>query len=309
MAKDEIKDEEIGGGQNSGTELEIPAQAEIAAYALPNEAQIAEYKKFLQNYEKFVNEMLKDGIDYGVIPGVEKPTLLKPGAEKLEKFFFLRSKKVLMNKEVSDGGKYISYTYQTNVFNRAGQIVATCEGTCNSKEKKYRWTTVFDNQATEEQKAAWKLEVRKSRAGKEYKVYVIEKTDCYDLENTIMKMAQKRSYVGAILEATNSSSRFTQDVEDMDIIDYGEHSTPAKAAAAETGKKIDPLFEKAKKNLAANTDKEKLADYRKKIEASTKYTPEQKAELFAIIDKLVSPAPAAAAPAAPAAEAKPEEKK
>src|SRR5690606_10420847 len=41
-------------------------------------------------------------------------------------------------------------------------------------------------------------------------------TDFHDLENTIMKMAQKRSYVGAILEATNSSSRFTQDVEDMD---------------------------------------------------------------------------------------------
>lgn len=268
---------------------EIP-QSQISAYNLPDEKQIQEYETFLKNYDAFVERMLKDGIDYGVIPGVEKPTLLKPGAEKLEKFFFLRSKKTLMNKEISDGGAYISYTYQTSVFNRAGQIVATCEGTCNSKEKKYRYQTVFDNQATEEQKKIGKLEVRRSRAGKEYKVYVIEKTDCYDLENTIMKMAQKRSYVGAILEATNSSSRFTQDVEDMDVIDYGDAATPAKAAAAEKGKKIDPVFEKAKKNLAANTDAEKLADYRKKIETSTKYNEEQKAELFKIIDDKIAAA-------------------
>lgn len=272
------------------TELAEVPQAEIGAYQLPNEKQIAEYETFLKNYDAFVERMLKDGIDYGVIPGVEKPTLLKPGAEKLEKFFFLRSKKTLMNKEISENGAYISYTYQTSVFNRAGQIVATCEGTCNSKEKKYRYQTVFDNQATEEQKKIGKLEVRKSRAGKDYKVYVIEKTDCYDLENTIMKMAQKRSYVGAILEATNSSSRFTQDVEDMDIIQYDDHATPAKAAAAEAGKKIDPVFEKAKKNLAANKDPEKLADYRKKIETSTKYNDEQKVELLKIIDDNIAAA-------------------
>lgn len=288
--KNNTTDEEIISGEKK-QEQEIsalPAQIEIGSYSLPNENQIEEYKTFLKNYDKFVNEMLKDGVDYGVIPGVEKPTLLKPGAEKLEKFFFLRSKKTLMNKEITDGGKYVSYTYQTCVFNRAGQIVATCEGTCNSKEKKYRYITVFDNQATPDQKVQGKLEERKSKKGGTYKVYVIEKTDCYDLENTIMKMAQKRSYVGAILEATNSSSRFTQDVEDMDIVNYGDHSTPAKAAAAEGGKKIDALFEKAKKNLSLNTDKTKLKEYRKKIQSSAKYNAEQKAELFSIIDAQIA---------------------
>lgn len=48
--------------------------------------------------------------------------------------------------------------------------------------------------------------------------------------------------------------------------------------------KIDPLFEKAKKNLAANTDKTKLADFKTKIVNSKKYNDAQKAELILIID-------------------------
>jgi hypothetical protein len=39
-------------------------------------------------------------------------------------------------------------------------------------------------------------------------------------------MAQKRSYVGAILNATNSSGRFTQDGEDMDLGNKGSASAP-----------------------------------------------------------------------------------
>jgi hypothetical protein len=264
----------------------------VSAYNLPTEKQIAEYESFLKNYDAFVNRMLKDGIDYGTIPGVDKPTLLKPGAEKLEKFFFLRSQKSCVFKEVADDGSFIKYTYRTTVYNKSGQVVATCEGTCNSKEKKYRYTTVFDNQATPEQKKIGEKQERISKAGKKYTVYVIERKDFYDLENTIMKMAQKRSYVGAILEATNSSSRFTQDVEDvedMDIqVDYYESAkTPAKAAAKEAGK-VTTVFETAKKNLALLKDKATLEDYRKKIGKSDKYKDEEKVELLKIIDAQIA---------------------
>lgn len=52
--------------------------------------------------------------------------------------------------------------------------------------------------------------------------------------------------------------------------------------------KIDTLFEKAKKNLTICEDKAKLADYRTKISASTKYNAEQKAELIAVIDAQIA---------------------
>ena len=198
--------------ENNTTELAVIEQS----YNLPTTKQINEYSKFLKAYDRFIDGQLNQDIDYGIIPGVEKPSLLKPGAEKLEKLFFLTHKKECVDKIVRDD--YISYSYRTTIFDKNGNVKATCEGTCNSKEKKYRYITVFDNQATDEDKKDGRLETRRSKAGKEYRVYVVEKKDYYDIENTIMKMAQKRSYVGAILEATNSSGRFTQDVEDMDII-------------------------------------------------------------------------------------------
>ncbi len=39
----------------------------------------------------FVKAQMQKDIDYGVIPGTKKPTLLKPGAEKLD--FFQKSGK------------------------------------------------------------------------------------------------------------------------------------------------------------------------------------------------------------------------
>ena len=38
----------------------------------------------------FVQAQMKKGVDFGVIPGTRKPTLLKPGAEKLCRLFSLR---------------------------------------------------------------------------------------------------------------------------------------------------------------------------------------------------------------------------
>lgn len=252
----------------------------MQSYNLPNAHQIEEYKNFLKSYDSFVDEMLNEGTDYGIIPGVDKPSLLKPGAEKLEKLFFLRHKKECILKDVKPDGSFIRYTYRTSIFNKAGQLVGTCEGTCNSHEKKYRSHTVFDNQATEEEKKNGKLEERTSRAGNKYKVYVVEKTDFYDLENTIMKMAQKRSYVGAILEATNSSSRFTADAEDQETgaKDEQDRKKPPQ--------RVSPaMFERVKTQIVELDDVDKLKDYKKKINDSDKYEDEQKKELSKLIDE------------------------
>lgn len=69
--------------------------------------------------------------------------------------------------------------------------------------------------------------------------------------------------------------------------DDGNAATKPKEANKTTepvASKTDPLFEKAKKNLSANTDKAQLEDFKKKIEGSKKYTPEQKKELIDVID-------------------------
>ena len=67
---------------------------------------------------------------------------------------------------------------------------------------------------------------KKSKAGKDLDgweldetvtVYRILNPDVIGVKNTIMKMAQKRAFVGAILVATGASEFFTQDIEDMEI--------------------------------------------------------------------------------------------
>lgn len=269
-----VKDEEMDVADTEATEYPT-----FQSYNLPNAHQIEEYENFLKNYDEFVDRMLKEGTDYGVIPGVDKPSLLKPGAEKLEKLFFLRHKKECILKDVHPKGEFIRYTYRTTIFNKNGQVVGTCEGTCNSHEKKYRSYMVFDNQATEDEKKSGKLEERTSRAGKKYKVYVIEKKDFYDLENTIMKMAQKRSYVGAILEATNSSSRFTADAED------GESGNKDEKDRPKPPQRVSPaMFERVKTQIMELDDVAKLEDYKKKINGSDKYDDDQKKELTKLID-------------------------
>lgn len=62
-------------------------------------------------------------------------------------------------------------------------------------------------------------------------------------------------------------------------------NTDTKEKVIQTG---DPIFEKVKKNLAANTDKKKLEDFRVKINGSDKYNDEQKKELNAIIDAQIA---------------------
>lgn len=232
--KKEEKVEEVAiEVQEPTTQLAEREQDSRFLPSFPTKNQIAEYKEFLDNYNSFVDKMLNDSVDFGIIPGVEKPSLFKPGAEKLEKLFFYRHKKVQVEKIVEPD--FIKYTYRTEIYNKAGELVSTCEGTCNTHEKKYRWRVIPQWEASEEIKASVEPEARKAKSGKTYNWYKVENTEVADLENTIMKMAQKRSYVGAILEATNSSGRFTQDVEDMDLGGVSRNQNATRQATVASG--------------------------------------------------------------------------
>lgn len=136
-----------------------------------------------QHYETmtvFVQAQMKRGIDFGVIPGTKKPTLLKPGAEKLCRLFSLRPSYELIH-FVTDFDKPIFHYHYRCTLVRQGEMVGQGDGSCNSKEKKY------DSQ--------------------KYKIY--------DLTNTIVKMAQKRALVAAVLSSCGASQFFTQDLEGM----------------------------------------------------------------------------------------------
>ena len=75
----------------------------------------------------FVKDMLKVGQDYGEIPGTKKNTLLKPGAEKLNKIygFAPRDISILTSKEdwKDDEASLFDYTIKTILVDREDRIV------------------------------------------------------------------------------------------------------------------------------------------------------------------------------------------
>lgn len=145
----------------------------------------SERRKMLK---EFVQSQMVSNVDFGVIPGTPKPSLYQPGAQKLAQLFGLGVRFINKEKEVNLHENFAMFTYTAEVYHlRSGTVIAQCEGSCNSQEKKYRTRTY--NGAKEE-------------------------TPIGDVMNTLMKMAQKRAYVGGIIQGTGASDFYTQDIDD-----------------------------------------------------------------------------------------------
>ena len=175
---------------------------------------------------------MKEEEHYGKIPGTNKPTLYKSGAEKLcmvfrlsQEYEFLQTVREMI---------FIAYTVKCTLIHiPTGQVVASGIGSCNSREKKYRYT--YNEEITDKPvpKAYW--EARNAGNNKECKRIIgegfkavkdngvwmiakaekVENDNPFDLDNTITKMACKRALVAATLNATAASDIFSQDLEDI----------------------------------------------------------------------------------------------
>ena len=206
---------------------------------------VANIRDALDRYNAFgdfVSEILKSGIDYGEIPGTNKKTLLKPGAEKLGAFFGLRPVFVLQD-SVNDwtgkdhnGEPFFFREYKSQLY-RNGELIGEGIGSCNSWEKKYRYRKqnrlcpVCGADAIIKGKAeyggGWLCFSKKGGCGAKFddndesitkqNIGMIPNPDVADQVNTIDKMAQKRAFVAAILIATNASDYFTQDMEEFSV--------------------------------------------------------------------------------------------
>lgn len=133
--------------------------------------------------KEFVKTQLVEGIhsDYAIIPGTNKQSLLKPGAEKLANIFQLGSRIVDVQREIDPKSQYAMFTYTVELFHiPTGRAVTQCQGSANTLEKKQQ-----------------------------------NKDFGFQL-NSLGKMAQKRAFVGAVISAVGASDFFTQDLEDSD---------------------------------------------------------------------------------------------
>lgn len=168
------------------TEVLNEAGATAPADVFPDFAvSLEEANRRVKMLAEFVQGHMKEGEDYGIVPGTNtKPTLFKSGAEKLNAIFGLAPVVEVVNRiEEWDTG-FVSYEVKVTLINkRNGQVEAEGIGCCNSRERRYK------NQ------------------------------DAANIANTVLKMSKKRALVDATLSATRASGMFTQDLEDMDFED------------------------------------------------------------------------------------------
>lgn len=173
----------------------------------------------IQQMQNVVQKTLKKGHDFGEVPGTSKPTLLKPGGEKICMLFGLNPEYEFLQTTEDYDKEFFSYNIRCTLF-RNGQPVAQGVGSCNSKEKKYRFINVDEipeNYIGQSEQITGKYGRTK---------YKINNPDICSLVNTILKMAKKRAFIDAVLQVASLSEVFTQDVEDMgDFIQQEQDAT------------------------------------------------------------------------------------
>lgn len=128
-----------------------------------------------------IKQSLIDGVDYGQIPGTDKPSLFKSGAEKIAQLFGLFGNYEILEKNIDRENGIIKYQFKCVLTTINGVKIAEGFGVCSSEERKY------------------------------------QKQNPFDIENTLMKMAKKRSLVDAAISVGVLSEVFTQDVEDLPL--------------------------------------------------------------------------------------------
>ncbi|GIW49170.1 MAG: hypothetical protein KatS3mg079_646 [Caloramator sp.] len=136
----------------------------------------------ITQFQKVIQSTLHQNHDFGVVPGSSKPTLLKPGAEKILMLLGLTSEYELIEKVQDYENGFFAFTVRCKLY-KQDQLITEGLGHCNSKERKYQ----------------------------------SEKVDPYTIANTCLKMAKKRAQIDATLTVASLSDIFTQDIEDLDL--------------------------------------------------------------------------------------------
>ena len=202
--------------------------------------------------QEVMAKVMKANEHYGVIPGTTKPSVLKPGAEKLSHTFRFATEYRINRSDLP--GNHREYEIVCRLTHQpTGVFVAEGVGSCSTMETKYRYRKAEAKcpecgkeaiiKGKKEYGGGWLCYSKKGGCGAKFKdgnpaienmdMGRIEYDNPADYYNTALKIAKKRAHVDAVLTATAASDIFTQDVEDLPP----EMLNPAKPEGRASDKK------------------------------------------------------------------------
>ena len=235
-----------------------PVQQPVAEMEL----SVKQVKAQLDKVREIMRTVMSDGIHYGAVPGTDKKTLLKPGAEVLCVTFRLAQSYQASIQPEDDHLTVITTCTLTHI--PTGNMIATGMGMCSTRESKYAYRKASRKcpacgkekivKGKDEYGGGWLCFAKMGGCGAKFKagdavieaqdIGRVDNDDVMDQHNTVLKMSNKRALVAAILNATGASDIFTQDMEDRD-----DDTAPRRG---------DPVAD-ARKHLEAATDLPDLA--------------------------------------------------
>lgn len=215
----------------------------------------------LKAIRTFIAQELQEGIDkdFAMIPGTTKKNLLQPGAQKVCSFLNVYPQYELQSREIGDpAAGHVEWTVTCRLFSRAsGQQVGEGVGSCTSMESRYRYRggeveltdmpvpksywvdrdpAVLGGKnhvAKKDENGRWVIGIKTGEK--------VENPNVWDVRNTVLKIAKKRSFVDATITMANLSEFFTQDLEDLDIFELRtETKTDAGSAHAPSASAPEP---------------------------------------------------------------------
>ncbi|MHB8109696.1 MAG: hypothetical protein ACYDHW_06660 [Syntrophorhabdaceae bacterium] len=182
--------------------------------ALAAQSTVVQIKAEVQLIQQVLADIMIKDVHYGTIPGTPKPTLYKPGSEKILRTFHIGVDPSGNVQDLSTNDE-IRYRVFARAFNQiTGDTLGVGVGECSSSEEKYKWRRPvcdeeFNETPEDRKRLVWKRGKEKNYQQKQVR------TNPSDVANTILKMAKKRAQIDMTLTVTAASDVFEQDLEDL----------------------------------------------------------------------------------------------
>jgi hypothetical protein len=188
-------------------------------------------------------------IDWGTIPGVDKPFLMQPGAEKMMKWLQLRPK--FHTREVEHSNGHLEVISHVTLYSliTGEEVFEGPDASCTTMETNYRYTWAEAADPGDDEKDRLKLinmgrnrKVWKRIRGQNQEVWVwqlrVENPNIHNERNKVRQIGQKRGLVKCLRQMGAISAIFNSDPSEWNIGDESDDELEMEQDYTPEGRRI-----------------------------------------------------------------------